>query len=766
MKLNLRIPAVPGPSIPYIFIFLAVIIFFTPLIFTSNNYFIGDIYTQFYPWKFFLQKSIQSGNVPFWNPLVYSGVPFAADVQKGVFYPLSIFFLIFGFSTAFKIYVITHFLIMGFAVYSLLRRYGFSSLPSCAGVMVFLFNTFTLSKINFLSALGSYSLMPLILLCLLNFISKKEISYLILFILSFSLSVLAGHPPTAIYTGLLVFLFWIFETTKNAEKLPPKGALGIIFLFLFSLLLVVLLSMPQTGLFYELLSLSSRGAAFEYNTAAATSMSFKNLWAFIMPAGINGFSTAFLMDWKSYAMGMMNYFSITGVFLVFLSLFYPKTRLYKFCLFMVVFSVIMALGKNTPVHSWFFTFLPFFSLLRHPGFAMTLFVVPCSIIIAFTVENILTLTPAHVPIINRFPYTADFSGKIFRFFAYIIITFTVVLLLLILNHDIVMKNYNLSPRTELNLISGLFIFIFIFSINALLFFFREKNKISPNFYFFTLLFMLFFELSYFISGVNPMVSDIIYGNTSLKFDTTSLIKASNYKFLHTDDVSSRTITSAGTLLSAQMDFLSGIPSNTGILYGLSDAGGYNPVEPKLYTSYLKSVIKDGVILDYDKLSLLNVKYLITLAEISSPNFEKIYDGNVKVFKNLRALPVFFTSSSKDSLDLIVGQYSWSRRNEYDYSSCKVDVSIGKPGYFIFSNNFYPGWTAYVDNQAAVIEKCFGIYMGIKVSEGSHEIILAYTPTNLKLYFILHFIIMLSFILFGITWLFTTAPAANRLKQNI
>lgn len=763
--MKLQVPETVRQSYPYIFIAASIIIFFAPVIFTSNNFFIGDIYTQFYPWKYFFQQSLTSGNIPYWNPMVFSGVPFAADIQKGVFYPLSIFFVIFSFPAAFKIYIVAHFFIMGFSSYGLLRRFGFSALPSYAGVLVILFNTFTLTKINFLSALGSYALMPLILLTFLNFVSKKEISYLMLFILSFALSVLAGHPPTVVYTGIMVFLFWAFESTQKKERISFRQTAELFFLFIFSSLVIMLLSMPQTGLFLELINLSSRGAAFEYNAAAATSMSFKNLWAFLMPAGINGFSTNYLMDWLSYSMGMMNYFSITAIFLLFLSLFYPKTRLYKFSFFMVIFSVIMALGKNTPVHSWFFTFLPFFSQLRHPGFAMTMFVIPFAVIVATTVEHIRSLTPAQVPIINRFAYTANFSNRVFGFLAYTVITFIVVLLLIILNKDLVMKNYNLTPKTELNLVAGLFIFTAIFLVNTVLFYLKDKNKISSNFYLFTLFFLLFFEFARFISGVNPVVSDKIYRHKELKLETTELIKSANYKFLHLDDASDRIVTSGSTLLSAQIDFISGIPSNTGILHGLNDAGGYNPVEPKLYTGYLKGIFRDGAITDYERLNLLNVKYLITLGEITGSNFEKIYDKNFKIYRNSRALPVFFASSSADKLDLIVGQYSWSRKNEFDFNSYKVDVSIGRPGYVVFSNNFYPGWTAYVDNKTAAIEKCFGIFMGVKVSEGTHEIIFNYTPINIKLYFILHFIIMISMILFGITWLFS-ASESKKIKHDL
>src|SRR5208337_4624431 len=109
---------------------LAVFAYFYKIVFFKNNFFIGDIYTQFFPWKNFLRQSIENRAMPFWNPFVFSGMPFLADMQKGAFYPPGIVFYFLGFSPALKIYVLAHFLIMGLSVYMLLRAFNFSPLPS------------------------------------------------------------------------------------------------------------------------------------------------------------------------------------------------------------------------------------------------------------------------------------------------------------------------------------------------------------------------------------------------------------------------------------------------------------------------------------------------------------------------------------------------------------------------------------------------------------------------------------------------------------
>jgi len=453
----------------------------------------------------------------------------------------------------------------------------------------------------------------------------------------------------------------------------------------------------------------------------------------------------------------MNFFSITALFLMLLSFFYPKSRLYKFSMLLALLSVVMALGKNTPVHSWFFTFMPFFSQLRHPGFAMTLFTVPFSIITAFTLEHIISMTPAHVPFLSRFAYTSEFSKKVNRIFIYIMAALISTILLIILNRELFIKTYGLSARTALNFVLGLFIFAAMLALNFFFFYAREKGLIRGGFYVFTLLCALFFEFTFFIAGVNPVIDLSIYGNFRPR--TLSLLQGTNYKLLHTGELSANRMTPGPTLYIAEANFLSSIPSNTGTLYNLTDAGGYNPVEPRLYSQFLKGAVGDSNIIDRQKLDILNVKYLISRSEISDPALVKIDDGPVKIYKNLKALPVFFTTKERDSVDLIVGQYSWSRKKEYDYTYYDIEATMEKDGYFIFSSSMYPGWSVFVDNVACPIEKCLGIYMGVKVLSGYHRIIFRYLPVNFSWY-------MAIFLAAAAAFLFTAAFVIFRKNKNL
>ena len=603
--------------------------------------------------------------------------------------------------------------------------------------------------------------MPLILLTFIRFLNTGKVIYWPVFIVFSALSVLAGHPPTIIYTGILVVSYWIYDVISSRRAFGLKEAVDTAVFSLVSCASIIMLTMPQAGMFLELLGRSTRGQGFEYSIASDTSMAYTHLWAFLMPAGIHGFSSNFLNEWLLYSMGLMNFFSVTAVFLVTMSFFYPKSRLYMWSFILACVALLMALGKNTPVHSWFFTFFPFFSMLRHPGFAMTLFVIPVCVMAAFTLDHVRRLTPAQIPFIGRISYLQGISRRAMRAIFYMGIVLAFIVVLLVMNRGTVMKNYGLGPKTFASFILGLISFLAIFYANFLLYYLKDKGRISPDFYFGVVIFMIFFELACFASGVNPVMEDVIYRPGELKLGTPEILRSTNYKFVHTDEAASLNITNGASPYYAELKFLSTVPSNTGTIYGLNDAGGYNPVESKNYTDYLHGVISGDSILDAEKLDILNIKYVVSVGDIKQPDFELEYDGDFKIWKNPRALPLFFTTKDKDRLDLIVGQYSWSRRKELDYTLYKVGVNVENPGYFVFSNNYYPGWNVYVDNKTAVIEKIFGIYMGVRVEKGPHDITFWYSPTNFREYSALYAVMALMMLFLGAGYIILASRKAPK-----
>lgn len=49
----------------------------------------GDIFTYFYPYWAEATRALRAGRLPLWNPYLFMGVPFLANSQVGVFYPLN-----------------------------------------------------------------------------------------------------------------------------------------------------------------------------------------------------------------------------------------------------------------------------------------------------------------------------------------------------------------------------------------------------------------------------------------------------------------------------------------------------------------------------------------------------------------------------------------------------------------------------------------------------------------------------------------------------
>ncbi len=721
------------------FIFLAITVFFYRILFLNENFFIGDIYSQFFPWKDFLKRALQSGTTPFWTPFVFSGMPFISDIQKGCFYPPGLIFILTDFSPALKIYVVSHFILMGGAVYYFLRELKFSPVPCIGGTLLFLFNSFTITKINFLSGLGALAFSPVAAYFFLRFCKHGKLENWILFVLSFILIFTAGHPPTLMYTTLFIAAFGLYQFTVrpvkkiNAVLFFKGGVLVSIFIALF-----FCLSMPQLGLFSELINRSTRSAGVSLTTVLTNSVSYINLWNFFIPGGLNGFKLNYLSDWNPFSMGVMNYFSITFLFILVVSFFLRKNKLYYFSLATALLALLLSLGGNTPVYSWFYAFVPFFSTMRHASYATLLMVLPFSILTAYVLERLYPLEPS-VPTVFDIPSAFDkpanfsflkYSSKLLKVFLFLIFCFVITLL----NYKNISFVYSIEVSTFFEFIKGCAGFLFIFGMGLLMLYLKESRRITNNFWIYITIFSIFFELFLFTSGLNPVISNRLYTLKENTGGAITAIKTTNYKFLHTP-ASARFRTMKGeNLFNAEKNYLSSLPSNTGILYGQFDAAGYNPIELPEYMAFLSTVTKDNRILDMQRLSILNVKHVITHANLDTPLLDKIYDdGITKVYKNQKALPLFFVSSDSKKLSLLSSQATWARKKELDYSSYKIDMTTSADGYLIFSNNYYPGWRVYIDNQKSTMIKFLGIYMGTKIPAGRHTIIFKFIPTHLTLY---------------------------------
>ncbi len=65
------------------------LLFYAPIVLGLRTFPDGDFTHHFLPFSLFQQSELLAGRLPVWNPYTYGGHPFLADIQAGVFYPIS-----------------------------------------------------------------------------------------------------------------------------------------------------------------------------------------------------------------------------------------------------------------------------------------------------------------------------------------------------------------------------------------------------------------------------------------------------------------------------------------------------------------------------------------------------------------------------------------------------------------------------------------------------------------------------------------------------
>jgi hypothetical protein len=85
---------------------------------------VSDLLHSHLPYRAFFGRSIRDGDFPFWMPDVFSGVPYAAQIEAGPFYPPNLIYAVFTPWTAFAWLAVLTTLIAGAGAYGFARRLG------------------------------------------------------------------------------------------------------------------------------------------------------------------------------------------------------------------------------------------------------------------------------------------------------------------------------------------------------------------------------------------------------------------------------------------------------------------------------------------------------------------------------------------------------------------------------------------------------------------------------------------------------------------
>jgi hypothetical protein len=223
---------------------LAVLIFFSDVIFGPHLLLDANPHS-FYPWRNHaseedlahktyrmdglltylpryveLSRSFQSGRFPLWNPYIYAGIPFFADPQARVVYPVSMLLAFADPAKAVGYDIAIHFFIAMIGMYLFLRAVGASAFGSILGAFAYGFSSFFYCRVGQPTFVASAAWIPFFFYGYER-AQRCERTGTLLLIVFLALGYLAGFPQIFMLgVGGLI----IYAVTINIDRMITRSA--------------------------------------------------------------------------------------------------------------------------------------------------------------------------------------------------------------------------------------------------------------------------------------------------------------------------------------------------------------------------------------------------------------------------------------------------------------------------------------------------------------------------------------------------------------
>lgn len=332
---------------------------FLPSIIEGKILIFGDNYSLQIPGRVFTGYWLKQGIIPWWNPTIFAGIPWAHEMSQSVFYPTTIFFTFLNPGVAINFSVASHLLFTFFGMFLLVRLWVKNDTAALIGAILWTFSTQVTGMSNNLVTIQSIAWFPWISYwALMLFKSKRN---LFIFSLSVLGQFLAGYPQHVVYAILLgVFLSAISPWKKITifDWFKKWAITGFI-----TLGVTAIVWLPFVDIFLQ----STRTIQTTVQ-AGMGSLHPLMLIKLFLPYFFDNPMAG--IKWGPAWSGLPNvalYITWSGLFLLFLAI---KKRHSVFLLLFALVTILVSMGDNFFLFSLLQRFIPFFKVSRGPSIAL------------------------------------------------------------------------------------------------------------------------------------------------------------------------------------------------------------------------------------------------------------------------------------------------------------------------------------------------------------------------------------------------------------
>ncbi len=358
-----------------------VLVFFAKMAFTDLILARGDMFKYFFPYWHGASQALQSGRIPLWNDMIFTGAPFMANSQVGLFYPPNwpLWLFIADITTAIKITTLLHVTWAGLGTLLLLRRpMRMGWLAAFTGSALFAVGGHLTAHVEQVNQLQGLSWLPWLFLILMQ-TRKKPWLWSPILAIGLAMQLLSGHTQT-VFIGLvgmgLMSLWWSWS--ERATRPPTRWLMPLLPLLAAGPTALVL-TLPQLLPTLELSSLSNRSGGL----LAGDVLSFSLHPVLLGRALLPGYDVALHNEY-------VGSIGVAGLILALLGswfAFSEKSRLWQGWVIISAIGLLFALGNWSPVYL-VLARLPGFNLFRVPARWLALWALGSSILAALAVQQL------------------------------------------------------------------------------------------------------------------------------------------------------------------------------------------------------------------------------------------------------------------------------------------------------------------------------------------------------------------------------------------
>lgn len=326
-----------------------------------------DAFVYFYPLRQYAAESLKEGRFPLWNPYLFMGAPFFANVQTAVLYPLNALFLFFSTPYAYTASIVTHVFLAGGGMYLFCRRtLGVAPLAAMLGATAFMFSGFLAGQVGHINQLNVSAWLPLPLVAFDETVRRGSLPLGIATGLIGALQLLAGHTQEWYFSTVALGLFALWrmvvptpskaETGKGKGKATVRRLRAAIYLAVAGLVEVGVTA-AQVLPTLELSQQSIRGGGMPFHEAVSFSLPPTTLLYTVLST----YPSELFSEYVGYV-GVAPL--VLAVLAVIAWIARPVTA---FMVGLTGLGLFMALGKYNPLYPFLFDLVPGLDLFRVPA---------------------------------------------------------------------------------------------------------------------------------------------------------------------------------------------------------------------------------------------------------------------------------------------------------------------------------------------------------------------------------------------------------------